>query len=271
VSETHKYRSLIQDAFRKRSQKNPRYSVRAFARTLGLNVSTVSEILSGKKVPSYRATQKILSVLDLSQEQHDEFLDSIAQAQRKRGLVRLNPVFRRFKKQIANRELSLELFQVISEWHHYAIMMLTTIDGFKRDYNWIARQLDITPVDAANALDRLLKVGLLKDDDGVLKLWTPYFTTADKQISTSALRNHQRAVLEKAIHSLENDPIDTRSMTSRTMSIDSDKIPEAKKRIETFTAELNQFLDSGRKNSVYELGICLYPLQKNQSLPKQEI
>jgi len=88
------------------------------------------------------------------------------------------------------------------------------------------------------------------------------FTTADKTTTNAALRKHQRQSLEKALHSLENDPIEARSMTSMTMAIDPARLPEAKRLIEDFTQKLSQFLENGQSTSVYQLGIALFPLQK---------
>lgn len=78
----------------------------------------------------------------------------------------------------------------------------------------------------------------------------------------ASLKRHQKQVLEKALHSLENDSIEVRSMTSMTMAIDPEMLPKAKIMIETFTNQLCVLLESGSRKQVYEMSVNLFPVQK---------
>jgi uncharacterized protein (TIGR02147 family) len=80
------------------------------------------------------------------------------------------------------------------------------------------------------------------------------------------LKRRQKQILEKALEALENDPIETRSMTGMTMAIDPSKIPEAKKLISEFNRKMSKFLETGKKSEVYELQISLFSLQKRGNL-----
>jgi hypothetical protein len=51
-----------------------------------------------------------------------------------------------------------------------------------------------------------------------------------------------------------------------TMSIDPAMLPEAKAQIEQFTQSLCKLLESGKRRQVYELGISLFPIQKNEEM-----
>jgi uncharacterized protein (TIGR02147 family) len=260
------YRNCLQEELERRCEKNPRYSLRAFAKALGFEATVVSQIISGKRVPSLRTAQKLLSALGLPPDEEQHFLASLAEVHRSRGLERLSPFFKKFKADFApQRELALDLFRVIADWYHYAILALSLTDGFKSNPQWIAAELGISEAQTKIAIDRLLKLGLLVERDGALKSSTEGFTTADKQITHAALKRHQKQILEKAIESLENDPVDSRSMTSMTMAVDPAKIPTAKQMVEEFTQRLMQFLESGKQSQVYELGITLFPLQKRRN------
>ena len=81
------------------------------------------------------------------------------------------------------------------------------------------------------------------------------------RISHSAARKRHRQTLEKAIVALENDPVETRSMTGMTMAVDPKKIPVAKEMIRDFNRKLCEFLESGDRTQVYELSISLFSLQ----------
>lgn len=215
--------------------------------------------------------KKILGALALPPEEEARFLSSLTATQRSRGLLRISPQFGVLGSKgngpttAKSHDLSLDLFRVIADLYHYGILELTFTEGFKSDPAWIASQLDISVTTAKLAIQRLLDLGLLEVSDGKYRKSHGQLTTADKHITDASLKLHQRQVLEKAIHSLENDSIDTRSNTSMTMSIDPELIPAAKVMIEGFTNQLCAFLESGARRQVYELNINLFATQKKQS------
>jgi transcriptional regulator with XRE-family HTH domain len=63
----------------KRKQKNPRYSLRAYARFLGLDPSTLSRILAGKQPPSITVVRKLLRKLGLSPLENRKLVTSVAE------------------------------------------------------------------------------------------------------------------------------------------------------------------------------------------------
>ena len=74
----------------------------------------------------------------------------------------------------------------------------------------------------------------------------------------------QKQVLKKAVDSLENDDIEIRNMTWMSMAFHPRKIPQAKKMIQNFSRELCAYLESDKRTQVFQFGVCLYPISKNQ-------
>lgn len=260
------YLKAIKSELSRRIDQNPAYSLRAFSKACKLSPGVLSQILSGKRIPSYKVAQKILFAIDLTQLEQEQFLNSLAQLHQSRGLKRLNPQFKSSDSKLAlqPKELSLDLFRVIGDWYHYALLMLTYVEGFVSSPKWMAAQIGISEIEAKLALERLIEVGLLKKEKGQYVALEGHFTTSDKHMTNAALKRHTKQSLEKAITSLENDPIEIRSMTYMTMAIDESKISEAKKLVEAFTNEMSALLESGQRTRVYEFGIYLYPLQKTE-------
>jgi len=244
--------------------------MRAFAKACGVSAGVVSQILAGKRIPSYKIAERLLSELDLTPEQQKHFLSSLALLHQKRGLKRLTPKFRELKAIQPSQELSIDLFRVIGDWYHYGILMLTCVEDFQSHPRWIASQLGISELEAKLAVERLLNVGLLIEQNGRLQCTHDHITTADKNITTPALKRRVKQSLEKAVQSVERDSIDLRSMTYMTMAIDPKRMLEAKKLIEQFTNQMSGLLESGPRLEVYEFGIYLYPLQTKRS-SKEEI
>ncbi len=261
------FRDCLQQELARRCEKNQRYSLRAFAKALNVDVAALSRILSGRLIPSPLTTRKILDRLALGPEEREAFVASLADAERSRSMAKIGGTWVASKTAAAPRpkELSLDMFRVIADWYHYAILELTFTPDFNDSPSWIAQQLGISPAAAKMAIDRLLALELLsRDKKGRLRKTDVQITTGDKHLTTPAHRRRQKEILEKALESLENDPIEKRSQTAMTMAIDPAKLPEAKKMVEEFTRKLCAFLESGKQKQVYEMSISVFPLQKEK-------
>lgn len=264
MSETTYYQKCLREELQRRCERNPRYSIRAFARTLRVDAGALSRIFSGKQIPSMKMAQTLLTALELSIEEQESFLVSLSQRQQARNLQRRSFAFRAVKQGSRAKELSIDLYRVIADWHHVAIMELTFTEAFGSSPRSIAKKLGISVLEAKLAVQRLLDLELLVEENGTLKKADKHLTTADKTLSTPALRKNQKQFLEKAIISLENDPIEDRSVTSMTMAIDPDKLPAARQMIREFNQALCQFLESGKRTRVYNLGVALCPIQTKE-------
>src|SRR5277367_6337903 len=158
------YKSYLQSELSRRCERNPRYSVRAFARALDINDGALSQILSGKRVPAYRTAQRIIRSLGLTPEEEQNFLGSLAEKHRSRGLQRLNPIFRELKSK--PKQQQIDLFRMAADWYHIAVMELVLTAEFQSDPAWVARELGISVIEAKMALERLVNHGCLTVEDG---------------------------------------------------------------------------------------------------------
>ncbi|MBX9767363.1 MAG: TIGR02147 family protein [Bdellovibrionales bacterium] len=241
------FQRFLQQEFMKRCRNNPAYSIRGFALSLDIDHSTLSQIMRGTRpiTPSMvtRLGQKFFLTPDM--------IDSFLQKNAAREKARKN-----------YEQINLDMFQIIADWYHYAIFELVTIRGFKPDFEWIAKKLQISANEAELAVERLVRTGLLDTTDR--KSWkqsTPLVTTIGSELTADAFRRLQRGVLQKAAAALEEIPVEFRDQSSMTMAIDSRLLPEAKEKIRDFRRSLCRFLQRGsQKDAVYQLGVSLYPL-----------
>lgn len=259
------YRKVLLGRLEQKIQSNPRFSARAMAKQLKLDASTFQQILKGKRLISEKLAEKIFERLGFTPEEQSQFLLSLAQVKREQGLKRISPNLRSRLNEgtgaTSGREVSLEVFKMISEWYHYAILELTYTKNFKPKIAWISKQLGISQEETELAVDRLFELGLLESKNGSWIKTDHYINTADQHLTTIAHRRRQLQIIDKSKQSLENDPIENRNHTAMTMAIDPALLPEAKKRIQKFQNELLTFLESGSKERVYELSVQLFPLQ----------
>ena len=159
-------------------------------------------------------------------------------------------------------DLSLDLFRVIADPIHYVILDSTFLDDFQADPQWISSRLGASITEVKLAIERLFSLGLMEKKKGRWVKTQSHVTTADKHLTSSALRKHQRVVIERALHALDNEPIERRSSNSLTLSANPRKLPQAKRLIEKFMTEMAQLLNDGPQTDVYQISLALFPITK---------
>jgi len=246
-------RQLLLEELERRCQTNPRYSLRAFAKALNLSPSALSMILRGERGLSKNLASQVSKKLGLDPQMSESFIRNALK--RKKSI---NPESYKFN------QLSLDRFAVISEWYHFAILSLIETKDFKPVIAWISTRLEISLAEARAGVERLVRLNLL---DTTKEKWKqigdPIFLDNDK--STAATRRFQSQVLERAIFSLENDPMELRELNSVTIAIDPRQVDYAKKKIKDFLIELmNELEAKGPRREVYHLSTQLYPVSKNR-------
>lgn len=75
--ETKFYVEKLAEHLSKKQKLNSRYSLRAFARDLSMDSSTLSQILRGKRALPLSATNRVAALLNLTQEEHTKIMQSL--------------------------------------------------------------------------------------------------------------------------------------------------------------------------------------------------
>ncbi len=246
-----KFRLWLQKQFTDRCQRNPRYSLRAFAGLIGLDASTVSQILVGKRAPSKNALIRICDHLSASPKDLKIL-----------GLMPIQEGSEDFY------QLSFDTFSVIADWYHFAILELTEVRSFKADAIWISQQLGISALEAKAALERLTRLNLLTTKSGQCKK-THETLTNHTGINTSVARKTlQKQVVTKALAAIDEIPQEEKDITSITMAIDPKNLDKARDMIKKFRRELCSLLEEGEQTRVFNLAVQLYPISKKEEQEK---
>jgi uncharacterized protein (TIGR02147 family) len=267
------YRERLKRELEQRLHSNSRYSLRAFARDLGLAPSRVSEVLSGRCGLSSRRATEIGKRLGWAAVEREFFqlqveaLHSKSPAKKKLAKARLKEL----AKLPAFQTLDDERFAVLSDWQHYAILELTYLPNFQPSMVWIARRLQITTFEATAAVERLLKQGLLKEEGGTLKC-TEDFLFNNSDVPAAEIRNHHRQLLDKARAALDVQPVGERESLTLTFSLDPKVLPRIRESLARFRDEIAGLAESGaEKERVYSLSLHLFALDQAPSAAKLSI
>ena len=81
-------------------------------------------------------------------------------------------------------------------------------------------------------------------------------------LSSSALRNLQKSILELSEKALSNLPRTKRDHTSTTVAMNKNDLPEVKEKIKKFRFELVEFIEREQvaPDEVFQLAISIFPL-----------
>ena len=241
---------------------NPRYSLRAFARQLDVSPGEISEILRGKRKLSFKLALKIAVKLDLSVAEKDHLLSLVqGEEQALHGQV---PALA-----LASRQLTLDMFHVVSDWYCFAILTLADCTDFKWDNAWIARRLVISESEVRIALERLERVGLIERKGKAFVAVKDYVMTPSG-IPSEAIRNYHRTVLTKAIDALELQSVSERDISGVTIAVDPSQLPAIKKEISDFQDRIVQRYSQGKKrHEVYQLEVACFRLTQGEDNGKK--
>ncbi len=247
--------------FESRTKKNPSYSVRAFARDCGVSPASLSQVLNGKARLSGPNATKIARKLKL-EPRNRELLDALVEHEAARSETRKKTAqlkLLRFMSLFDGRER--DNYHLIADWYHLPICELTELKGFRSSPSWIASRLGITPSQASEAIERLLRLGILTEDQGgELRKAAPNVVIPDGPYST-AIRASHRSFLELALKTLVDRPAEKIVFSSTVVRARSGEIEKAREEMKTFRQKLMLDLESGEgHDGVHVLGMQFFEL-----------
>jgi len=247
---------IIKKELEDKLENNPSYSLRAFAKYLGISPASLSRILSGQMKVTPKVFQVIASKLNLTPIQHSHIMKGL-QLKKQQGNIR----------NIEHRgmnSIEMEKFNLIADWYHYAILHMCSLEEFKKDPKWIAKRLGVSDSELIKeAIERLLEYKMMAIDEDQNFYKTDQFTVVlDYNFSSIAMRERQKQILALSASKIDIVPISLRDHSTLTIPVDVSLLPEIKDRIKKFRRTLGNYIIKNNENStqVYELQISFFPL-----------
>jgi uncharacterized protein (TIGR02147 family) len=258
------YRTLLQREYALRKRRNASYSLRAFARDLGLPAPKLSQALRGIRGFSAERANAIAEKLRLSSSERELFVSLVERehARSKIAKRKADELVQAFMEEQGFGELDLERFKIISDWYHFAILELTEVKGFRAEPQWIAKRLSISIAEVELAIQRLLDFGLLTEKDQSL-VQTQIDLATPSGIPSRELREHHSQILQKADRALEDVSIHERDFSAVTLAISQEDLPEARAMLKEFRRRFTQRMQANpNKDRVYCVALQFFPLDQ---------
>lgn len=250
-SEPGNFRTLLQTELARRCSANARYSLRAFAADVGVDHSTLSQLLRDRRPLTERTIRLIGKRLKLSEQVVDAFVS-------REQLVDEAPSTTTAQL----RQLTGDAASIVTDLSHYTILELVRLKEFKQDSRWIARALGLSVDEVNMSLSRLLRLGMLTmNSDG---RWVDRSGDASATLDGFAMvAVHQLIQRVDTLRSraMARVPPSLRDHSSSTFALDTSKLPTVIEMIRKFRLKLTGFLgNGGSADDVYQLEISFFPV-----------
>lgn len=237
--ETTFHEQVVRD-FSRRQQVNPRYSLRGYARYLGVNPTSLCLFLKGKRRLSSQSVLRIAARLEVPQEQWGALVEGVESGELS--------------------ELDLDRMAMVSDWYYFALLSLLETKDCPPSAEGMAARLGIGEGIAEDALARMERIGMVRRETNRWVATGRKFRTPDNISSYAVRRSHYQA-LELARRSLDEDPVSDRDFTAITVAMDPAHVDRVRDRIRKFTRRLSSVLEQGEKKEVYRMVFQLFPLK----------
>jgi transcriptional regulator with XRE-family HTH domain len=156
TSMTPDFRTRLREKLSRRRRVNRRYSVRAFGAFLGVDHSTLSQVLRGIRPVPNTCLRQWARRLELGEEEI-EFYAAAARGEDFESLAR----------RVRHMQWLAEAGALMTNSAHWRLLQLLRAPDWRPDMRWAAQRLGVDVDQVNEALSRLLRLGLLKiDGDG---------------------------------------------------------------------------------------------------------
>ncbi len=241
------FTEILKQEFISRCQKNPQYSLRAFAKFLDIDQSYLSKIMRNQRTLSLKLAYKAGSALGYTASEVQKFFY-------KEDLLNQNEI---------NAHLIQEdIFALSSDWFYFAILELLKTRGLKKDLAWIQSRLSLSKYEAEMAIRRLTRLGFIEINGSDIILIKENNTWVNEKNTNEARKNYQKQILKKAIEKIDSVDFSKRDQSSLTVAINPKDYKEIVQKITKLRKEINQISIRSKNNTneVYQLSCSFFPL-----------
>ncbi len=225
-------------------KKNPRYSLRAYSKKIGVGFGSMSDLINRKRSLSPQLGKKILEKLALEKAQVQRFSDQINKEIAK--TVTLVP-----------REAQL----LVENWYYFAILNILALESCPKSNSEIADRLGLTETTVERGLASLVDWGFLLKSESDYLVVTNDWETSDGIPSESIKKSHLGS-LDLARKAVLNLSVEQRDLTSFVFNGNSEQLDKVRGEIRKFMKKVNKQMSVGQSDSVFKINIQLFPIDQ---------
>lgn len=261
---------------KERQRLDPRFSIREWARQLGYsNPSYLSEVLRRRRKLTVDLGAKLAVNLGLEGKSHRYFeltvlLQKALNDREKQFYSNLLRAMRPQNLQSINR-ISLESFNLVSDWYHWAILEMTNLADFSSEEKAIAERLatDLEPRNVRAAIERLIRTKfLVRDAAGNLHRANQKTNLLDPKMAALAAREYQRQMAKQALESLDTQAPAEIDFQGSTLAFRAEDMQKATAILRETHKKLLELGADRNGDEVYQLNTQFFRLTRKKKSKK---
>jgi uncharacterized protein (TIGR02147 family) len=166
---------------------------------------------------------------------------------------------------LEKRNLSEDIFKLIADWHHMALL---TLFEFKHNTSedWLAKRLGITTQQVKMSLLRFKSLSLVKLNRAGQYVPDQELFIHAQGVPSESIKSFHYQMLEKAKEALYRQPLDEREFSMMFLAIDPSQLKEAKLELQEFRKKFEKKYSNNvtKKKEVYALGLQYFKVSQKE-------
>jgi uncharacterized protein (TIGR02147 family) len=255
---------FLNESLTSKKKRNPKFSIRAWAKTLKISQPTVlSQILANKRpIPSHFVAP-VSTTLKLSKEEALYF-EAIVGLKNSKNSAERTLWTRQAQKLLSAATFDVQWmddFEYFKDPTLHVLLNLVSLPTFSSDPKWVNRQLR-SPLDERKIRDGyslLIRRGLLRTDETGQYIRTSRNLSSRHDTASLAVKHFHEKALAMATDAIYSQSIEEREFGSYLLAIDQADLAQMKQDLRNFTVELiGKYTQTPRPNSIYHLNLNLF-------------
>ncbi|RYZ93636.1 MAG: TIGR02147 family protein [Proteobacteria bacterium] len=258
VIEYEDFRKFLKVELDHRRDKNARYSLRAFARDVGVSQSRISEILAGAPM-SVASAQKVANGLKLSSADRDFFVDLVRSEVERFGCVR-EIAAERLQAQRLARQFVPSHETMLKDWYSLPLIEFITLP-VAPSLSAISRSLATSVQLLERKMENLIREGFLLEDSVGHYTKRADFMKFESPVPSGLIRGFHKKFVALALGSIEGQAIKDRKVLTSVFQVRKVDFALARRDLENFNNDFVRKYSSGaEQDDVVCLTVQLFKL-----------
>lgn len=267
----------LRDAWNKKRVFNKNFTVRAWAKQLGISShGSFYQIIQGKRPLPKKFVMPLSQSLELDAKEA-LYLETLIDYRKAKSLAMKAHYSERLKEIAPGEKLSfyeIEAFHCLKNPLNGAIVELTNVADFKLDAVWIKERLTIkaSVSEIQKSLDSLFELGLLKMDESGKARPAHKLLHTKQDVKNEALQEYHKNVLALGAEQISKQDVKEREYNATAMGIKKSDLPKIKEEMRSFLNDMISKYESpeGEAEEIYQLGIQFFGLTNKNKTDLQE-
>lgn len=258
----------LQDTLEEKKKSNPMFSLRSWAMQLDMKShGPLHAMLKGERNIPKKYIPKLISSLKLEPKESKYFEALVDFSRAKTNEER--EFYRERLQSLSPKELreieDVMVYKFFVDPLHCILCEMAELKAFENNLAWIKQHMRGNPnlKDIQEALDRLKKLGVFKEEGGKLVKQVRHMNTKN-DIMNEAIREYHKAMGQIAINQIGKQAVEEREFSGVSFNIKKKDIPKIKEAIREFSDQIIQTYETKPKEGeeTYHLNVQFFSLSK---------